>query len=95
MSQNKLCSQIATITQEIIRLFGVMDRKVTWEPTNAGEFTMNPELMVVGRSGTSFKNRDFPPELDYNACATPIAVRSQSLGIKIGTRAVQTGIFAR
>ncbi|KAF8648188.1 hypothetical protein AX16_006327 [Volvariella volvacea WC 439] len=95
MSQRKLCFQIATITQEIIRFFGIEDRKVIWELTNAGEFTMQPELMVVGRRGTSFNNGEFPPELDYNACATPISVRSQSWGIEMDRRALQTGIYAR
>ncbi|KAF8648195.1 hypothetical protein AX16_006334 [Volvariella volvacea WC 439] len=96
-SQNALCSRIELIMQAIVEFFGIQNRWVIWEESKDIEmcYTMNPQLMVVGRNGTSFKNKEFSTHLDYEACMTPFAVRRDHPDFNIERLAVQAGIFAR
>ncbi|KAF8648219.1 hypothetical protein AX16_006357 [Volvariella volvacea WC 439] len=96
-SQNAFCSRIATILKKVIHFFDIKHRQVIWEKSKDIDFcfTSHPQLMVVGRRGPSFKNYDFPTQLDYEACATPFTIRLETQEFRTQEFAVQTGIFAQ
>lgn len=95
-SLTNLCAQLATTIEAIIGYFNIPDRKVVWrEPLHrAGQLTPDPQVMIVGRGGTAFGSRDFLGDMNYAACATPIAVRLTN-DLPPDDTAAQLGIFAQ
>ncbi|KAF8648185.1 hypothetical protein AX16_006324 [Volvariella volvacea WC 439] len=94
-SLRDLCAQLAATIEAIIAYFEIPDRKVVCgePPQQIGRLTMEPEIMVVGRGGTAFENDEFPEDMEYSACATPIAMRPRcSLSPK--RLHAQMGVFA-
>ncbi|KAF8648132.1 hypothetical protein AX16_006382 [Volvariella volvacea WC 439] len=93
---NTLSTALSSIIQGIIDHFNIPNRRAVARRTRRKKeyLSMEPEVVVLGCSGSAFRQRELPQYPNYHSCVIPIAVKRNFERDHVQER-TQLGLFAR